>query len=168
MPLSDRCLIPVRFYAVVSVAASEETVLPSEPCTGDGLLSSSVERSSLVSLRCRFRMPMPRCPRNSLPRPNRPAVLAWPRVKPLTRARFPFPPAALSPIRPARTNPGRLSPKGARPSAALTRSTPIGKPRSPGHAAAVTLPSAQSSSLSGSTAIPIEFGWAQASSAAPR
>ena len=167
MPLTDRCLIPVRFYAVVSVAASEETVLPSGPCAGDVLLSSSVEHSSSASLRCRFRMPTPKYPRNSLPRPNRPAVLAWPRANPLTRARFPFPPAALSPLRPARTNPGRPFPKGARPTAALTRSTPIGKPRSPGPAAAAALPSAPSSSLSGSTAIPTEFGWAHASGAAP-
>lgn len=167
MPLSDRRLNPVRFYAVVSVAASEETVLPSEPCTGDVPHSSSVERSPSASLRCRFRMPTPRCPRNSLPRPNKPAVLAWPRANLLTRAEFPFPPAALSPMRPARTNPGRPSPKGARPSADLTRSTPIGKPRSQGPAAAAPLPSAQSSSLSGSTAIPTEFGWAHASSAVP-
>ncbi len=167
MPLIHRFLISVRFYAVVSVAASEETVLPSRPCAGDVLLSSSVERSSSPSLRCRFRMPMPRCPRNSLPRPNRPAVLGWPRANPLTRARFPFPPAALSPLPPARTNPGRPFPKGARLTAALTRSTPIGKPRSPGPAAAAALHSAPSSSLSGSTAIPTEFCWAHASGAAP-
>ena len=81
--------------------------------------------------------------------------------EPSHACQVPFPPAALSPMRPARTNPGRPFPKGARPSAALTRSTPIGKPRSPGPAAAAALPSAPSSSLSGLTAIPTEFGWAQ-------
>jgi len=167
MPLIERFLIVSQILRSRVGSRKRKTVVPSGPCAGDVFLSSSVERSSSASLRCRFRMPTLRCLRNSLPRPNRPAVLAWLRANPLTGARFPFPLAALSPMRPARTNPGRPFPKGARPFAALTRNTRIGKRRSPGPAAAAALHSAPSSSLSGSTAIPTEFGWAHASGTAP-
>ena len=145
-----------RFYAVVPVAASEQTVVASGPCAGQVPRSFSRERSPLVFSALRCLTLLPRCPPSFLPPPNRPAASAWPRANSRICARFPSRPAALWLMRPARTRHGPRFQKEATPLAASTRNRRIGKPKLPAPAGAAPRHNVRSSSSSGSTATPTD------------